>query len=103
MNIKQVTKADDYSACTGDLLIVEDRNGTEQYLLFCETGVSTTAFSSGEGCTDFYFVDIEDGFMFKYELHNDEEIKIGFEIEGSGKVKKIISNDNIDLLLHESR
>lgn len=100
MDIKQVTKVNDYSACTGDLLLTEDLSGTEQYLMFCETGASATIDS--EGFSNFYFVNIEEGYMFEQELHSDDEIKIGFKIDGCGIVKKIIPNNNIEVLLHES-
>lgn len=101
MNIIYENTISGYSACTGDLLIMESHNGTEQYLMFCET--TSTTLSSKEGFSKFYFVDIEEGFMFDLELHNDDEIRIGYEIDGCGKVKKIIPNKDIDLLLHESR
>jgi|GEM_PF-4589456 len=101
MNIKQVEKINDYSACTGDLLLTKDSNGTEQYLLFCESDASIVF--DEERFSKFYFVNIKSGYMFEQELHSDDEIKVGTKINGCGAIIKIVPSDDIEVLLHESK
>lgn len=99
MKIKQIEKINNYSACTGDLLLTKDSNGTEQYLLFCESDASTVL--DEEGFSSFYFVNIKSGYMFEQELHSEDEIKVGTKINGCGEIIKIVPNDDIEVLLQE--
>lgn len=98
MNIRYKHKENHYTACTGDLLVTEDMNGTEWHLLFCE---GDEEFDE-EGYSIYYLVDIEDGYMFKQALHRDDEIKIGFCTSAKGHVKDIIQSSDIEVLINKS-
>lgn len=100
MNIKHVTKTYDYPASTGDLVLTKDSNGTEHYLMLCSSEASSVTDPGGYSV--FYFTNIKSGYIFEQQIHEDDEIEIGTEINGCGVVTKIIPNKNIEVLLHET-
>ncbi|MEK4006450.1 hypothetical protein [Paenibacillus sp. FSL H3-0333] len=100
MNIKHVVKIYDYPASTGDVIITSDMNGTDHYLMFCSSEASSATDPGGYSV--FYFTDLKSGDIIEQQIHEDDEIEIGTEINGCGAVTKIIPNRNIEVLLHET-
>lgn len=85
----------DVAACTGDLLVVDRGKGQHTYLMFCESQRSVKKNENEK----FYYqlVKIENGYVFDYELADDEEIKVGTHLGDYGEVIEIIDSENLTL------